>query len=105
MEDYRAYQFFGAGLMPVFSINQNMHAKLELYGYFPVQEILRDEENRAYRGNYFNSVKSIFNASINYMSVVGPVGLHVGYISAQDRPWIVQLSFGYLLYNRKSAED
>ncbi|MDX2429538.1 MAG: patatin-like phospholipase family protein [Bacteroides sp.] len=105
MEDYRANQYIGIGLMPVYSFGKNMHAKLEVYGYFPVQEILRDEENGAYLGNYFSSVKSIFNASVNYLSVVGPVGFHVGYISALDDPWIVQLSFGYLLFNKKSDED
>jgi len=105
MEGYRSYQYFGAGLMPVYSFNQNMHAKLEMYAYCPVQEILRDSENRAYLGKYFNTVKYIFNISLNYLSVVGPLGIHVGYISGLDRPWIAQVSFGYLLYNRKSAED
>lgn len=105
MENYRANQFIAVGLMPVYSFGKNMHAKLEAYGYFPVQEILRDADNNAYLGNYFSTTKSIFNASVNYLSVVGPIGLHLGYISALDQPWIVQLSFGYLLFNRKSDED
>jgi NTE family protein len=105
MEEYRANQYLAVGIMPAYSISKNMHAKLEAYGYFPVQEILRDAENQAYLGNYFSTMKSVFNASVNYLSVVGPVGLHVGYISALDQPWIVQLSFGYLLFNKKSDED
>ena len=91
--------------MPLYSIGQNMHTKVEMYGYFPVQEILRDDYNEAYLGNYFSSMKYILNASFNYLSVVGPVGLHVGYISDTEKPWIVQLSFGYLLFNQKSDED
>ncbi|MCP4310074.1 MAG: hypothetical protein GY790_02325 [Bacteroidetes bacterium] len=105
MEEYRAYQYIGAGILPVYSFGSGIHAKLEAYGYVPVQEILRDVENRAYKNTYFSSVKSIFNASVNMLTVVGPIGIHVGYISALERPWVVQLSFGYLLYNRKSAED
>lgn len=105
MESYRANQFIAVGVMPVYSFSNNMHAKLEAYGYFPVQEILRDANNNAYLGSYFSSIKSIFNASFNYISVVGPIGLHLAYISALDQPWIVQLSFGYLLFNRKSNED
>ncbi len=105
MEDYRANQYIAAGLMPVYSFGNKMHAKLEAYGYFPVQEILRDAENSAYLGNYFSTMKTIFNASVTYLSVAGPIGLNVGYISALDQPWIVQLSFGYLLFNQKSDED
>ena len=77
---------------------------METYGFFPVQEILRDAENNAYLGNYFSSMKTIFNASVNYLSVLGPIALHVGYF-ALEQPWIVQLSFGYLLFNKKSDED
>ena len=105
MEEYRANQYLGVGVMPVYSFGNNMHAKLEAYGYFPVREVLRGENNDAYLGKYFSSMKTIFNASVNAQTVVGPIGLHVGYVSAQENPWVVQLSFGYLLYNRKSAED
>lgn len=105
MENYRANQYIGAGLMPVYAIGQNMHTKLEMYAYVPVQEILRDDENNAYLGDYFSTIKYIFNASVNYLSVVGPLGFHVGYISDTEKPWIVQLSFGYLLFNQKSDED
>ncbi|MEN8156428.1 MAG: patatin-like phospholipase family protein [Bacteroidota bacterium] len=105
MEHYRAQQFIGAGLMPLYSFNRNVHAKLEAYAFIPVQEILRDEANQAILGTYFSSVKTIFNASLNVNTVAGPVGFHTGYLSAQERPWVFQISFGYLLFNRKSAED
>jgi NTE family protein len=105
MENYRANQYLAVGLMPVYAFGRNMHAKLEMYGYFPVQEILRDAENNAYLGNYFSSMKTVFNASVNLLSVVGPIGLHLAYISDMDQPWVVELSFGYLLFNRTSDED
>jgi hypothetical protein len=39
------------------------------------------------------------------MTVAGPIGIHAAYLSAQDSPWVFQLSFGYLLFNKKSNED
>lgn len=105
MEAYRAYQFIGAGLMPVYSFSRNVHAKLEAYAFIPVQQIVRDELNQAELGNYFSSVKTVFNASVNFVTVAGPVGIHAGYFSAQDQPWAFQISFGYLLFNQKSDED
>ncbi len=105
MEKYRAHQFIGAGLMPVYSFNRQIHIKLEAYGFFPVQEILSDINNNATLGTYFNSMKTLFNASINFVTVAGPIGFHGGYISAQERPWVFQISFGYLLFNQKSTNS
>ncbi len=105
MEEYRAHQFIGVGIMPVYSFSRKFHAKFEAYGFIPVQEIMRESNNQASRGTYFSTVKTIFNASVNYLTVAGPVGIHAGYISAQDKPWVVQIYFGYLMFNQKSNED
>lgn len=105
MEGYRAHQFIAAGLMPLYTINKQIHLKAEVYAFFPVQEILRDAFNEAYRGTFFNRMKTIFNASVNYVSVAGPISLHVGYITEEEKPWVLQLSFGYLLFNRRSTDE
>ena len=105
MEDYRAYQFLAAGLMPVYQFTNQLHAKLEAYAYFPVQEILRDSYDEAYLGNYFKSMRAMVFGSLSYVSVAGPVSLHLGYIADADYPWIAQLSFGYLLFNKKSSDE
>ncbi len=105
MEQYRAHQFFAAGLMPVYKFTKQLHAKFEAYAYFPVQEILMDENNKAYLGNYFESMRSMVFGSLSFVSVVGPVSLYLGYISDTENPWIAQLSFGYLLFNKKSSDE
>ncbi len=105
MEHYRAHQFIAAGLMPVYSFNNQLHAKIEAYAFFPVQEILRTENNEAYTGNYFSSMKTLFDASLNFVSVAGPVSFHVGYITEEEKPWMFQLSFGYLLFNKRSIDE
>jgi NTE family protein len=105
MEEYRANQFIAAGLMPVYKFSNQLHTKLEAYAYFPVQEILRDEFDEAYLGKYFKSMRSMFFGSLSFVSVAGPVSLHLGYIVDADYPWIAQLSFGYLLFNKKSSDE
>ncbi len=77
----------------------------KITAYFPVQEILMDEHNQAYFGNYFKSMRTMFFASMSYVSVVGPVSLYLGYIADEENPWIAQLSFGYLLFNKKSSDE
>lgn len=105
MEHYRAHQFLAVGLMPVYKFSKQLHAKLEAYAYFPVQEILMDEQNLAYYGNYFKSMRTMFFASMSFVSVVGPVSLYLGYVAEEENPWIAQLSFGYLLFNKKSSDE
>ncbi|MDF1575497.1 MAG: patatin-like phospholipase family protein [Bacteroidales bacterium] len=105
MEHYRAHQFLAAGLIPVYNFTKQLHAKVEAYAYFPVQEIILGEvNNEAYFGNYFKSMKTMFHGSLNFVSVAGPVSLHLGYITDEENPWIFQLSFGYLLFNKKSSD-
>jgi len=105
MEHYRANQFFALGLMPTYKLRKQVHAKIEAYAYFPVQEILRDQNNQAYLGNFFESVNTLFSASLNVVTVAGPVSLHVGYLSQEENPFVLQLSFGYLLFNKKSTDE
>jgi len=105
MEHYRANQFVAFGLMPVYNFSKQFFVKGEAYAFFPVQEILRDANNEAYLSPFFNTTKTLFNASLNFVSVAGPVSFHVGYISEEDKPWVVQLSFGYLLFNKRSVDE
>jgi NTE family protein len=105
MEQYRAHQFIAAGLMPVYTFNKQLHAKMEAYAFFPVQELKRDANNKAFMGNYFSSMKTMFDASINLITVAGPISFHVGYITEEEKPWVLQLSFGYLLFNKRSTEE
>lgn len=105
MEHYRANQFIAVGLTPVYNISKQFHAKAEAYAFFPVQEIRRDENNEAYLSPYFSTTKTLFDASINFVTVAGPVSFHVGYITEEEEPWVIQLSFGYLLFNKRSVDE
>ena len=105
MEHYRANQFIALGLMPTYKFRKQVHAKLEAYAFFPVQEIIRDTDNQAYLGNYFKSMSTLFSASLNVVSVAGPISLHVGYLTQEERPLVIQMSFGYLLFNKKSSDE
>ena len=105
MEHYRANQFIATGLMPVYALNSRIHLKGEVYAFFPVQEILRDANNEAYLGHYFKRMNTMFHASLNLVTVAGPVSFHVGYITEDENPWLYQISFGYLLFNKKVSDE
>ncbi len=91
--------------MPVYALNSRIHLKGEVYAFFPVQEILRDANNEAYLGHYFKRMNTMFHASLNLVTVAGPVSFHVGYITEDENPWLYQISFGYLLFNKKASDE
>ncbi|MCK5200469.1 MAG: hypothetical protein KAR21_19070, partial [Spirochaetales bacterium] len=99
------HQFIAAGLMPIYTFTRKIHAKMEAYAFFPVQEILKDESNAAYEGTYFNSMKTLFDASLSFVTVAGPISFQLGYITEEEKPWVIQLSFGYLLFNKRSTDE
>jgi len=105
MEHYRANQFIALGLMPVYNFSKQFHVKAEAYTFFPVQEILRDVNNEAYLGTYFSTMKTLFAASFNFVTKAGPVSFHAGYITEEEKPWVFQFSFGYLLFNKRSVDE
>ena len=104
LEQYRAYNYLAAGVMPVLNTTKQTHVKLEAHGFFPVQEILRDENGMAYLGNYFQKVKPIFSASFNFISGIGPFSISTSYLPYEQKEWIIELSFGYLLFNQRTLE-
>ena len=105
LEQYRANQYFAVGLMPIFKISKKMNLKLEAYAFVPAQEILKDENNQAVLGNYFQTVKPIFNGSFNLATPVGPISFNTSYLHYEEKKWIIQLSFGYLMFNRRTLEE
>jgi len=104
LEKYRAYQYVAAGIIPVYHLTKQTHLRMELFMYCPYKEIRKDDNNLAYLGQSFSVFRPLISASVNFLTPVGPFSLTTGYISGEDYPWIVQLSFGYLIFNKKATE-
>jgi len=104
LEKFHAYRYLAAGVMPVYDFNYLVNAKLETYFFMPMQELKADENNQAYLGNYFEKVYPMVNLSLNFRTPAGPITLNAGYLGGEARPWIVKLSFGYLIFNRLSTD-
>lgn len=104
LEKFHAYQYMAAGIIPIYDFNYLVNLKLETYFFIPVRELLRDENNQAYYGNYFERLYPMVNASLNFRTPLGPVNLQAGYLGGEQRPWIFKLSFGYLIFNKLSTD-
>lgn len=63
-EAFRANQFIGAGIMPIFQITPVFHARAEFYGFAPIFPIMRDEESKAYYGELFSKIEYMGEISL-----------------------------------------
>ncbi|MFZ5939118.1 MAG: patatin-like phospholipase family protein [Bacteroidota bacterium] len=104
LEKYRSYQYLVLGAIPVYHLGNQSSVKLEVYSYLPFRELVRSTDNTAQWGERLSVIRPVVNGSFTYISPIGPVSFNLGYISGEDYPWIVQFSFGYLIFNKKLSE-
>jgi len=55
-EAFRANQFVGAGIRPIYRLSQMFHLRGEFYGFMPIYPIEKNSLNKAYYGKAFLQV-------------------------------------------------
>lgn len=104
-DDFKANQYLGGGLMNVFTIKDKVDIRLEAYYFQPIIRIL-DDNGIAMNGEPFADRFGMGSASLIYHSPIGPLRATLNYLGSQsivDR-LIFQLSFGYVIFNRKGMK-
>lgn len=105
LEKFSAHNFMGVGLKNVFSIRNNLDARLEGYVFQPFQSMeqnpvtLKARYSEAFSKRYF-----LGTFGLVYHSPVGPVSLSVNYYDKTEKPFSVLFHFGYIIFNRRSLE-
>lgn len=94
MKEFRANAYAAAGLMPVFHFGQNFYLKASGYLFVP-ERIDKVEDNVRRRVRY------IFDASLVYQTMLGPVGLSLSQYDTESNNWFITFNFGLALFNRK----
>ena len=106
LPNYRANNFIGAGLSPVFRLSPSIYIH-STFSYFQPYKQIKDLGE----GNYdFHEGLSqggiIANAALVWQSPIGPISLSSSYY---DRPesnnWYTQFNIGLLLFKKKSLEN
>ena len=103
MEEYRAPQYIGGGLSLIFNYSKYLEFRLDPYFFQPLKQIVRQENSSDF--GYSDLLKEglpMAGASIIFHSPIGPLRLSTNYFPNQSKPFITQLSFGYLIFNDRS---
>lgn len=96
--DFHANSFIGAGIVPVYKINQSLGVRLSGYGFVPIRPIEHAGGDIARYGKAFSKVDWLAEASIHYRLPFGAnVSAYVNYASVPGDKWSVGLSFGVFM--------
>ncbi|OEK07449.1 patatin-like phospholipase family protein [Roseivirga misakiensis] len=102
LENYRAPGFLGAGIRQIWRPKRSLEMRLELYAYSPFEQILEGPNQEALVKTGFDSISFLGMAALVYNTLPGPISLRLNYIEQNNVPFGLMLSFGYLIFERKS---
>lgn len=102
MEEYRAPQYVGLGVNLIFSISNQFDFRIDPYIFQPFRQIKRFDNGTFGYDDLFAQGTYMAGASLIYHSPLGPVRFTTNYFPNQDRPIAAQLSFGYVLFNKRA---
>ena len=103
-EAFRANQFVGAGVRPVYRLNQMFHVRGEFYGFMPIFPIERNSINKAYYGKAFSRFEYLGEISIVCQFSFGAISAYVNHYSSPKKEWNVRLTRGWQLFNYRFFE-
>lgn len=103
-EAFRANQFIGFGVKPIYTINSIFHIRAELYGFLPIFPIERNSINKAYYGRAFSRFEYMGEVSIVCQLPFGAISAYVNHYSSPRKDWNVGLTLGWQLFNMRFFE-
>lgn len=103
-EAFRANQFIGAGIMPIYQFTPVFHARAELYGFAPIFPILRDDQSQAYYGKLFSRIEYLGEISLVVKLPFGSISAYVNHYSSPTKNWNFGLTLGWQIFNTRFIE-
>lgn len=103
-EAFRANQFVGVGVRPIYRFNQMFHVRGEFYGFMPIFPIERNSINKVYYGKAFSRFEYLGEVSVVCQLPFGAISAYVNHYSSPKREWNVGLTLGWQLFNYRFFE-
>ena len=103
-EAFRANQFVGVGVRPIYRFNQMFHVRGEFYGFMPIFPIERNSINKAYYGKAFSRFEYLGEVSVVCQLPFVAISAYVNHYSSPKREWNVGLTLGWQLFNYRFFE-
>jgi NTE family protein len=103
-EAFRANQYFAAGAIPIYHLNNLFHLRGEFYGFLPIYPIEKNSINKAYYGKPFSRFEYIGEVSLVCQLPFGTISAYVNHYSSPRKEWNLGVSLGWQLFNYRFIE-
>ena len=103
-EAFRANQFIGFGIKPIYKISTMFQVRTELYGFLPIFPIERSSLNKAYYGKLFSKFEYMGELSVVCQLPFGAISAYVNHYSSPRKNWNVGITLGWQLFNSRFIE-
>ncbi|MCD8071703.1 MAG: hypothetical protein LUE10_00680 [Alistipes sp.] len=95
MKEFRSDTYFAVGLMPTVEFTPSFYLKMSGYLYIP-------ENYDGVKEKIRQRMRTIFDGTLVYQSIIGPVSLSVSkYDVTKRNNWFMTFNIGYAIFNRK----
>jgi NTE family protein len=102
LDHYHATQYFAAGGKFIYHINDNMHFRTEIYGFFPIQGFVVGEKNTVtYDEKNFTKAYVMGVGALVFQTPVGPLSAEVNYYDKEGQKFFFSVNMGYMLFNKR----
>ena len=93
LEEYRANNFLGVGLIPIFEFSPNFYLRLSGYVFYPQHDMTFAKSER---------LRYILDASLVYQSLIGPISLSLSkYDTPRNNNWFISFNLGFAMFSKR----
>ena len=100
-EAFRANQFAGAGVIPIYEFNKMVHVRLGMYGFMPFFPIKCSDTNKATYGKAFSKFEYMGDLSVVVRLPFGSVSAYLNYYSSPEKNWNAGISLGWQIFGER----
>ena len=102
IENFHSNNYIAGGVKALVNMNNSLHLRLEVYGFVPIKEELKNTALSAYHNSKsFENYYLQGMAALVYQTGVGPVSLMLNYYEKENTNLYLTLNFGYILFNKR----
>ncbi|MCF8369411.1 MAG: patatin-like phospholipase family protein [Bacteroidales bacterium] len=101
LPQYHAFNYLASGLKIIIPVFRTLDYRAEAYVFQPIRQILKDDDNRATRGDYLDVRYLILSTSMVYFAPFGPISISGIYLDDEIAPFQFNFSIGYYLFNKR----
>lgn len=102
LNNFSANKYIAAGTKVLFKVNDQLHFRLEGYGFVPIRRIMENDNYVAsYDEKAYSTINFIGSAAAVYHTKLGPISFSLNYYEKQDAKVYALLNFGYILFNKR----